>query len=140
MKVLIIIIGLLITMIGQSNNIKTPICPVLPCFYCKSYGNIDFGLNPPCHGCQCNPCQYGQQILNIICGQGTGKCATAKGLCKINSADNAYCCPNEREGCCPPRILTIGPCYALCANDYDCKVGEKCCGGCPRICQNATVT
>ncbi len=139
---LFIIISLLVTMIIQSTNTKTTTtpCPLLPCYYCQPYGDIDFGITPPCHGCECNPCQYGQPLLNITCGKGSGKCATAKGLCKINSADKAYCCPNEREGCCPPRTSTIGPCYALCTHDYDCKVGQKCCGGCPRICQNATST
>jgi hypothetical protein len=140
MKPFIVIISLLVTMIGQSDNITTTSCPLLPCFFCLPYGNIDFGSKPPCHGCECNPCQYGQPLLNIKCGRGTGRCAQAKSLCKINSADNVYCCPNERTGCCPPETSPIGPCYADCTYDYDCQVGQKYCGNCLRVCQNVTLS
>lgn len=108
--------------------------------FCLPYGNIDFGRKPPCRGCECNPCQYGQPLLNITCGKGTGACTKAKGLCKINSSDHVYCCPNERTGCCPPPKSTVGPCIARCTNDYDCQVGQKCCGNCPRTCQNVTLS
>ena len=137
---IIVIIGLLVAIIDQSNSATTTPCPLLPCFFCLPYGNINFGTQPPCRGCECNPCQYGQPLLNITCGKGTDKCAKAEGLCKVNSQDYVYCCPNERIGCCPPPTSTIGPCLARCTNDYDCQVGQKCCGSCLRTCQNVTLT
>ena len=137
---LLIIVGLLAAMTGQSNNVEIVTCPLLPCYFCLPYGNIYFGTTPPCHGCECNPCRYGQPLLNITCGDGSGSCAAAKGLCKINASDKVYCCPNEREGCCPPHNSKTGSCRARCRYDSDCKVRQKCCGDCPRVCKNATLT
>jgi hypothetical protein len=136
----IIVIFLFMIVTGQSGSAQTTKCPPPPpCFYCLPFGNIDFTAINRCPSCECNPCQYGQPLLNITCGQGTGQCAAANGLCKVNSQDKVYCCPKERAGCCPPPP-SIGPCFATCTYDTDCSVGKKCCGNCPRTCQNATLT
>jgi hypothetical protein len=139
----IIVIFLFMIVTGQSGSAQTTKCPPPPpCFYCLPFGNIDFTAINRCPSCECNPCQYGQPLLNITCGQGTGQCAAANGLCKVNSQDKVYCCPKERAGCCPPPPPPsfIGPCFATCTYDTDCPVGKKCCGNCPRTCHNATLT
>ena len=94
-----------------------------------------------CQTCECNPCKFGQPLFKFPCGQGQSQCTANKDLCKISNFDNAYCCPNERLGCCPPvpfpqTFMCIEP---DCTNDTDCKVGEKCCRPCSR-CTNATLT
>ncbi|CAF1405799.1 unnamed protein product [Adineta steineri] len=128
--------------IGLYHARTTKCPPPTPCFYCQPYGNIDFTVINQCPSCACNPCQNGQPFLNITCGEGTNQCAQANGLCKVNAEDKVYCCPNERAGCCPPppSLLAMGACFATCTYDTDCSVGKKCCGNCPRTCQNATLT
>ncbi|CAF1500755.1 unnamed protein product [Rotaria magnacalcarata] len=98
---------------------------------------------------RCNPCKFGQPLQNVPCGQGQNLCASHNGTCKVNIYDRAYCCPNERQGCCPPvastPIVLANPsitinlplCRPACRTDAECPTYQKCCGSCSR-CANAT--
>lgn len=93
-----------------------------------------------CQTCECNPCRYGQPLYKSPCGRGKNTCTANNGLCKVNNADNAYCCPNERSGSCPSNLeesLTLCS-SSNCKNDFDCSIGKKCCGSCLQ-CVNATL-
>lgn len=122
-------------------DIKRPIlCPLIRCILpnCPN-GNIvnQYG----CETCECNPCKFGQPLFQFPCGQGQNTCASNGGLCKISNSDNAYCCPNERPGCCPPvsfpRIIFCVK--SNCQTDAQCEVGQKCCAPCS-ICVNVTMS
>ena len=93
-----------------------------------------------CQTCECNPCRFGQPLYKYPCGGGKNICGANKGLCKVGTADIAYCCPKERPGCCPPGPdPSVALCLpAKCKSDYDCPVGKKCCAPC-FSCVNATL-
>ncbi|CAF2064818.1 unnamed protein product [Rotaria magnacalcarata] len=128
---------------NENSNLNTlilhPICPLIKCiaqncangFIVNQYG---------CTTCECNPCKFGQPLFQYPCGQGQRKCAANEGLCKVSQSDNAYCCPNEHGGCCPPVPFPINFLCLIpnCKNDTQCQVGQKCCRPCSR-CINATL-
>lgn len=116
------------------------ICPLIRCLpgLCENGFIINqFG----CTTCECNPCRFGQPLFRYPCGQGQGNCTAHGGLCKVRKFDHAYCCPNERDGCCPPipfpqNFFCLKP---NCKNDAQCPTGQKCCRPCSR-CANITRT
>ena len=121
---------------AQSNAIiclSTAFCPVK----CKRYI-----MRNGCPSCECNPCVFGEPLQNLTCGKGEHTCGSNGGICKVNAAlDKIYCCPKEREGCCPYTEETVNndpdilfPCLPQCDSDADCKPGQKCCGKCPPQC------
>lgn len=145
-SIVILLISLLVGFL-RSYALPTPIIdhtayptPCTPIF-CFNQCPNGFVLDQNgCQTCDCNPCRFGQPLYNSPCGQGQNLCAANKGLCKVSTFDNAYCCPNERPGGCP---ATANPTVALCPRskcntDFDCSVGRKCCGWCKQ-CVNATV-
>ena len=114
-------------------------CPLFKCTVCPNDNYvIDEG---GCQTCECNPCRFGQPLYKYPCGEGKNVCGANKGLCKVGTADLAYCCPKERPGCCPPGpppgVKIFCP-ISTCDNDYQCPIGQKCCSPCSR-CANATL-
>ena len=126
-------------LVAQGEDIRvTPLpCPLFKCISGCPYGYV-IDQNG-CQTCECNPCQFGQPLYKFSCGQGQGQCSNNRGQCKFSAFDNAYCCPRERPGCCPPgpdpALVLCLP--ATCKHDFNCRVGQKCCGPCFQ-CVNAT--
>lgn len=112
-------------------------CPVLRCtIVCPNKFVID---QNGCPTCECNPCRFGQPLLNVPCGQGQGQCGSSTGLCKVSNLDRAYCCSSERPGSCPqgPNSAVVLCPRKRCETDYNCPNRQKCCGPC-FTCVNAT--
>lgn len=87
-----------------------------------------------CQTCDCNPCQFRQPLVKYSCEQDKQTCPTKKCTCTTSSNGNAYCCPNEKLGPCPPSpdpsLVLCLP--ADCSSDADCLVGQRCCDPCSR--------
>lgn len=129
---------------SDDSNVKAeilrPLCPLIRCLLpnCENgYIVNQYG----CTTCECNPCKFGQPLFEYPCGQGQNSCVPNGGLCKVSNSDDAYCCPNEHPGCCPP---ISSPRVVLCfkpnfQTDAQCEVGQKCCGPC-LACVNVTIS
>ena len=121
---------------NAANTTRVP-CPLVKCVGgCPYKYVID---KNGCQTCECNPCRFGQPLSSFPCGRGQGQCSNDRGLCKVSKSDNAYCCPGERSGCCPqgPNSAVALCAPAKCKTDFNCSVGQKCCGPC-FTCVNAT--
>ncbi|KAF6028371.1 hypothetical protein EB796_002878 [Bugula neritina] len=105
-------------------------CPLVKCSEPCPYGfkTDEFG----CQTCQCRDCPLGDQPCSVVrCGSGT----TPTVINKPNACPTCKCVANPKPGVCAPRI-GFGICIAECTDDAECPGAQKCCGSCPRQCED----